>query len=97
MSLPIWFREPEKKKEMVIFRTSTCNFGDSQVSLVLRVAQDKYIAANCRTKLGILASQDPFADNYLFSGRSKKEVLEAIVELIDLHKKYGMELKSPFT
>ena len=80
---------------MVIFRTATCDFGDSQANLALRVAQDKFIAANCRTKLGVLASSQPFADNYLFSGRSKEEVLEAIIELINLHKKYGMPLKSP--
>ena len=80
---------------MVIFRTATCDFGDSQASLALRVAQDKYIAANCHTKLGILANHDPFANNYMFSVKSKEEVLEAIKELIDLHKKYGMELKSP--
>ena len=91
----IWFRDPKNKKNMVIFRTATCDFGDSQASLALRVAQDKYIVANCRTKLGVLASQDPIADNYLFSGRSKEEVLEGITEPINLHKKYGMELKSP--
>ena len=42
-----------------------------------------------------MASEDPFADNYLFSGRSNEEVVEAIIELIDLHKKFGMPLKSP--
>ena len=78
---------------MVIFRTATCDFGDSQVNLALRVAQEKYIASNCKTKLGKLASEDPFADNYLFSGRSKEEVAEAIIELINLHKRYGMPLK----
>ena len=55
LRLSIWFRDPQNKKEMVIFRTATCDFGDSQASLALRVAQDKYIAANCHTKLGILA------------------------------------------
>ena len=59
---------------MVIFRTATCDFGDSQASLALRVAQDDYIAANCRTKLGILASQDQI-------------VLDAIKELINILKK----------
>ena len=65
LRLSIWFRDPEKKEGLMIFRTATCDFGDSQASLALRVAQDKCIAANCHTKLGIVASQDPFADNYL--------------------------------
>ena len=59
----------------------------------IRVAQDKYIASNCQTKLGKLASEDPFADYYLFSGRSKEEVAEAIIELIDLHKSMACHLK----
>ena len=80
---------------MVIFRSATSDFGDSQASLSLRVAQDEFIAANCNTKLGKVASQDPFANNYMFSGQSKQEVLEAIIELMDLHKKYWMELKTP--
>ena len=95
LRLLIWFRDPKSKQNMVIFRTATCDFGDSQASLALRVAQDKFIAANCKTKLGVLASSMPFADNYLFSGKSKEEVLEAIIEVINLHKKYGMPLKSP--
>ena len=31
----------------------------------------------------------------MFSGKSKEDVLESIVELINLHKKLGMEVKSP--
>ena len=80
---------------MVIFRTATADFGDSQTSLALRVAQDKYIAPNCLTNLGKMEAEDPFAHNYLFSGHSKEEVLEAIVELIHLHKYDGLELKAP--
>ena len=45
--------------------------------------------------LAILVSNYPFADNYLMSGRSKQQVLEAILELMDLHEKYGMPLKPP--
>ena len=71
LRLSIWFRDPKSKQNMVIFRTATCEFGESQASLALRVAQDKFIAANCKTKLGVLASSMPFADNYLFSGRRK--------------------------
>ena len=85
LRLSIWYRNPIKREGMVIF-------GDSQASLALMVAQDKFITSNCKTKLGKLASEDPFADNYLFSGKSKEEVLEAIFELIDLHIKYGMPL-----
>jgi len=53
LRLSIWFRDPQKKKEMVIIRTATCDFGYSQASLALRFVQDKYIAANCHTKLGL--------------------------------------------
>ena len=56
---------------MVIFRTATADFGDSQTSLALRVAQDKYIAPNCMKNLGKMEAEDPFAHNYLFSGHSK--------------------------
>ena len=92
LRLSIWYRNPIKRERMLIFRAATCDFGDSQASLALMVAQDKFITSNCKTKLGKLASEDPFADNYLFSGKSKEEVLEAIFELIDLHIKYGMPL-----
>ena len=91
----IWYRDPQNMQDMVIFRTATVDFGDNQASLALCVTQDKYIAANCKTKLGKLAADDPFADNYLYAGQSKEEVLEAIVELINLHKYYGLELKAP--
>jgi len=47
LRLSIWFRDPKSKQNMVIFRTATCDFGESQASLALRVAQDKFIAANC--------------------------------------------------
>ena len=63
LRLSIWFRDPLKREGMVIFRTASCDFRDSQASLALRVAQDKSIASNCQTKLGKLASEDPFADN----------------------------------
>ena len=53
LRLSIWFRDPKSKQNMVIFRTAICDFGDSQASLALRVAQDKFIAANCKTKLGV--------------------------------------------
>ena len=95
LRLSIWYRDPVNMQAMVIFRTATADFVDGQTSLALRVAQDRYIAANCKTKLGKLAAQDPFADNHLFAGQAKEEVLEAIVELINLHKYYGMELKAP--
>jgi len=75
LRLTIWFKNPKNKQNLIVYRTNTCDFGDSQASLALRVAQDKYIAANARTKLGIIASSTPFADNYLFSGKSKEEVL----------------------
>ena len=93
LRLTIWFRDPIKREGRVVFRTATCDLGDSQASLALRVAHDKYIATNCQTKLAKLVSEDPFADNYLFSGRSKEEVAEAIIELINLHKRYGIPLK----
>ena len=50
LRLYIWYRDPEKKEGLVIFRTATCDFGNSQASLSLRVAQDEFIAANCNTK-----------------------------------------------
>ena len=89
LRLSILFRDPLKREGMVIFRTATCNFGDSQPSLALRVAQDKFIASNCKTKLVKLASEDPFADNYLLA--------EAIIELIDLHKKVWYATQEPFS
>ena len=95
LRLSIWYHNLENMQERVIFKTATANFGDSQTSLALRVAEDKYIAANCKTKLGKLAAEDLFADNNLFAGQSKEDVLEAIVKLINLHKYYGMELKHP--
>ena len=95
LRLSIWYRDPQNMQDMVIFRTATADFGDSQASLALRVAQDKYMAANCNTKLGKLAAEAPFADSYLFAGQSKEEVLEAIVEFLNLHKYYGLELKPP--
>ena len=76
-------------QDLVIFRTAPADL------LPLRQDQDKCIAANCKTKLGKLAAEDPFADIDLFSGQSKEGVPEALVELINLHKHYGMELKSP--
>ena len=63
LRLSIWYREPEKKEGLVIFRTTTCDFSDSQASLALWVAQDKYISAKCKIKLGKVANKDPFADN----------------------------------
>ena len=63
--------------------------------MALRVAQEKYISRTCKTKLGKLASEWPFADNYLFSSQSEEDLLEAMVELINLHQKYGMPLKEP--
>ena len=70
LRLSIWYQNPEYMQDMVIFRTATADFGDSQVSLALHVAQDKYIAANYKTKLGKLAAEDPFTDNYPFAGQS---------------------------
>ena len=84
-----------KKQGLVVFKTNTADFGDLQASLALRVAQDKYIAAHCKTPLAILASNWPFADNYMMSGKNKQQVLEAILELLDLHEQYGMPLKPP--
>ena len=31
----------------------------------------------------------------MFSGKNKQQVIEAIIELLDLHEKYGMPLKPP--
>ena len=63
--------------------------------MVLRVAQEKYIAGHYKTKLGKLASELPFADNYLFSSESKENLLKAMVELINLHQEFGSPLKEP--
>ena len=80
---------------LTIFRTGTCDFGDQAVSLSLRVAQDKSIHANCKSPLAKLASSIPYADNYLFSSRSKQKSVEAIKEVIDQQKEYGLTLKPP--
>ena len=95
LRLSIWYEDPAKKQGLVVFKTSTADFGDSQASLALRVAQDKYIAANCKSPLAVLASNWAFADNYMFSGKNKQQVIEAILELLDLHEKYGMPFKPP--
>ena len=92
LRLSVWY---DDKQGLVMYKTCTADFGDSQASLALRVAQDKFIASNCKSPLAILASNWPFADNYLMSGRSKQQVLEAILELMELHEKYGMPLKPP--
>ena len=55
LRLSAWYDEPKTKKGLVIYKTCTA-FGDSQASLALRVAQDKYIASNCRSPLAVLAS-----------------------------------------
>ena len=89
LRLSLWYDDPKNKKGLVVYKTCTADFGDSQASLALCVAQDKYIASNCKSPLAILASNYPFADNYLLSGRSKQQVLEAILELMDLHERYG--------
>ena len=67
LRLSIWYDDPMKRQGLIIFKTNTADFGDSQASLALRVAQDKYIASNCKTPLAILASNWPFVDNYLMS------------------------------
>ena len=56
LRLSIWYEDPAKKQGLVVFKTNTADFGDSQASLALRVAQDKYIAANCKSPLAVLAS-----------------------------------------
>ena len=76
LRLSIWYDDPMKKQGLVVFKTNMADFGDSQASLALRVAQDKYIAAHCKTPLAILASNWPFADNYMMSGKNKQQVLD---------------------
>ena len=49
LRLSIWYDDPMKKQGLVVFKTNTADFGDSQSSLALRVAQDEYIAAHCKT------------------------------------------------
>ena len=44
LRLSLWYKDPTKKEGLVVFKTNTADFGDSQASLALRVAQDKYIA-----------------------------------------------------
>ena len=46
LRLSLWYDDPTKKEGLVVFKTNTADFGDSQASHALRVAQDKYIAAN---------------------------------------------------
>ena len=70
---------------LIIFRTNSCDFGNSSANLALRCAQDKYIASNCTSELARLAAAHLFADNYLFSARTKKMLIETIEELIKLH------------
>ena len=71
LRLSLWYEDPTKKEGLVVFKTNTAEFGNSQASLALRVAQDKYIAANCKSPLAVLASNWPFADNYMFSGKKQ--------------------------
>ena len=71
LRLSLWYRNPAKREGLVVFKTNTADFGDSQASLALRVAQDKYISTNCKSPLAVLASNWPFADNYMLSGKEK--------------------------
>ena len=73
LRLSIWYDDPMKRQGLVVFKTNTADFGDSQASLALRVAQDKYIAAHCKTPSAILASNWPFADNYMMSGKNSNK------------------------
>ena len=40
LRLSLWYKNPIKKECLVVFKTNTADFGDSQASLALRVAQD---------------------------------------------------------
>ena len=42
LRLSLWYEDPSKKEGLLVFKTNTADFGDSQASLTLRVAQDRY-------------------------------------------------------
>ena len=48
-------------------------------SLSLKVAKDKYIHANYKSLLAKLATSVPYADNYLFSSRSKERLVKELI------------------
>ena len=57
LRLSIWYKYPVKMEGLIIYRMGTAEFGGAQASMALRVAQEKYITGNCKTKLGKFASE----------------------------------------
>ena len=95
LHLCVWFSNPEELEGIIVYRSNTINFGDSQAALVIHILQQKYLSRLVKLEISrYIILNCSYADNYSSSLPQQWMFRRVKEDLIQAHEILTMPLKN---